>query len=118
MGIAEILITAGVPTAITSFFFWMLKRKLDAQAKERQKAEEEQEAKAVAREKNRERLMLMLMQSNRAAIVLGEATARAVQRIPDAHCNGDMHQALDYVAGVQKKQKDFLMELGIHSIYE
>ena len=50
--------------------------------------------------------------------MLGEATARAVQRIPDANCNGDMHQALDYVANVQRKQKDFLMELGIHSIYE
>lgn len=118
MGIVEILVAAGVPTAITGFFFWLIKRKLDFQAKERQKIAEEQEAKAIAREKNREHLMLMLMQSNRAAIVLGEATARAVQRIPDAHCNGDMHQALEYVASVQKKQKDFLMELGIHAIYD
>ena len=118
MGVAEVIMAMGVPTAITGFFFWLLKRKLDTQAKERQKIEEEQEAKTIAREKNRERLMLMLMQSNRAAIVLGEATARAVQRIPDAHCNGDMHEALDYVATVQAKQKDFLMELGVHSIYD
>lgn len=118
MGIADFLIMAGVPTAITGFFFWLIKRKLDFQSKERQKVAEEQETKAIAREKNRERLMIMLMQSNRAAIVLAEATARAVQRIPDAKCNGDMHEALDYVTGVQRKQKDFLMELGIHSIYD
>lgn len=118
MEFVEILLMAGVPTAITGFFFWLIQRKLDTQAKERKKLADEQEAKAVAREKNRERLMLMLMQSNRAAIVLGEATARAVQRIPDAHCNGDMHEALEYVTSVQAKQKDFLMELGVHSIYD
>lgn len=118
MGIGEFLVMAGVPSAITGFFFWMIKRKMDNQAKERKKIADEQEARAVAREKNRERLMLMLIQSNRAALVLGEATARAVQRIPDAHCNGDMHKALDCVANVQKKQKDFFLELGVHSMYD
>lgn len=53
-----------------------------------------------------------------AAIALGEATARAVQRIPDAHCNGDMHAALDYAAKVKHEQKDFLTRQGIESIYE
>ena len=51
-------------------------------------------------------------------IALGEATARAVQRIPDAHCNGDMHAALDYAAKVKHEQKDFLTRQGIESIYE
>lgn len=118
MDIVSILVAAGVPTAITSFFFWVVKRQITAQAEERKAEEEEREKKALEREKNRERLMLMLMQSTRAAIVLSEATAKAVQRIPDAHCNGDMHAALDYAEKVQGKQKDFLMELGVHSIYE
>ena len=118
MDIGNILLIAGVPTAVTGFFFWLLKRKIDEQAKERKKEEDEREKKALEREKNRESLMLMLMQSSRAAIVLSEATARAVQRIPDAHCNGDMHSALEYAGKVQNRQKDFLMELGIHSIYE
>ena len=118
MDIAGILITAGVPTAITGFCFWLIKRSIDKQAEARKKEEDEREKKALEREKNRENLMLMLMQSTRAAIVLSEATARAVQRIPDAHCNGDMHAALDFAAKVQNKQKDFLMELGVHSIYE
>lgn len=118
MSILEILAWSGIPTAITGFFFWLFKRQIDKQAAERKAAAEEREAKAIERDKNREHLILMLMQSTRASIVLGEATARAVQRIPDAHCNGDMHAALAYTDKVQNAQKDFLLELGIHSIYE
>ena len=70
------------------------------------------------REKNREQLDVMLLQSTTAAIALGEATAKAVQRIPDAHCNGDMHKALDYAAKVKHDQKDFLTSLGIHSLHD
>ena len=52
-----------------------------------------------------------------AAITLGEATAKAVQRIPDAHCNGDMHQALRYAAEIKHKHKDFMTEQGIDALY-
>ena len=114
----DLLIAAGIPTGVTGLFFWLIKRKIDKQAKERKRAEEEQEKKTLEREKNREEFMLMLMQSSRAAIKLSEATARAVQRIPDAHCNGDMHEALAYAEKVQNKEKDFLMGLGVHSIFE
>ena len=59
------------------------------------------------------------MQGVNAAIALGEATARAVQRIPDAHCNGDMHAALDYAAKNQNtRRKDFLTSQGIHAIID
>ena len=118
MGFWEILALSGFPSALTGFFFWLFKRQIDRQADERRQHAEDQEQKAVERDKNREQLILMLMQSTRASIVLSEATARAVQRIPDAHCNGDMHTALSYADKVQHKQKDFLLELGIHSIYE
>lgn len=105
------LIIMGVPTAVTGFFFWLLQRKLTKDAQKR-------DQKALEREKNSERLMLMMMQSTRAAIVLSKATAKAVQRIPDAKCNGDMDGALAYVDEQQKKQKEFLMEIGVHSLYE
>lgn len=118
MDIWEILALSGLPSALTGFFFWLFKRQIDRQAIERRQEAEAQEEKAAARDKNREQLILMLMQSTRASIVLSEATARAVQRIPDAHCNGDMHTALAYAEKVQHNQKDFLLELGIHSIYE
>lgn len=51
-----------------------------------------------------------------ASLALGEATARAVQRIPDAHCNGDMHAALDYAQNVKHEQKDFLNEQALKQI--
>ena len=41
-----------------------------------------------------------------------------MQRIPDAHCNGDMRDALGYAAEVKHKQKEFLAECGIHSILD
>ena len=50
---------------------------------------------------------VLLMTGIEASISLGEATARAVQRIPDAKCNGDMHEALDYATGVKHEMREF-----------
>ena len=66
----------------------------------------------------KEKLFILIVQSSGAAIALGEATARAVQRIPDAHCNGDMHAALAYATDIKHKQKDFLMEQGIQALWD
>lgn len=108
----------GIPTAITAFCSWLLQRKITKRDKVREAADAEREHRAEVREKNREQLDVMLLQSTTAAIALGEATAKAVQRIPDAHCNGDMHKALDYAAKVKHDQKDFLTSLGIHSLHD
>ena len=51
-------------------------------------------------------------------MALSEATARAVQRIPDAHCNGDMHAALEYATKIKHEQKDFLHEQAVHGLYD
>ena len=53
-----------------------------------------------------------------SAIWAAHATAKAVQRIPDAHCNGDMHDALNYAIKIKHKQKDFLTRMGIASVVE
>lgn len=50
--------------------------------------------------------------------ILAEATAKAVQRIPDAHCNGDMTGALAQSAKYQKEEKDFLIEQGIKHVFD
>lgn len=105
--IAIIVTTFGLPTAFTGFLVWRLERKIT----KREQAEEE-------REKAREQNELFLVKGTSAAIALGEATARAVQRIPDAHCNGDMHEALAYAASVKHEHKDFLSKQGIHALYE
>ena len=102
-----IIMAAGIPSAITGLLVWWIKKKLDKQDLDRQE-----------REKNQERLMILIMQTGRATSVLSEATARAVQRIPDAHCNGDMKKALDDAKRIQTEEKDFLINKGIKHIFE
>lgn len=66
--------------------------------------------------KDLEGLQLVVINSVNACMSLSEATARAVQRIPDAHCNGDMHAALEYATNVKHKQKEFLTKQGVEHI--
>lgn len=113
-----ILAALGIPAAVTGFFIRRLEKTLDQRDRQREAEQAERERKAEERERNREKLDVVLLQSTTAAIALGEATAKAVQRIPDAHCNGDMHAALDYAARVKHEQKDFLTGLGIHALHE
>lgn len=78
----------------------------------------EEKAHREKQEQAREQLLISLIESTGAAIALGEATARAVQRIPEAHCNGDMSSALKYAAKIKHKQKEFLAEQGVHAMVE
>jgi hypothetical protein len=102
----QIVIAFGIPSALTGFFFWLLKRHID-----------KKDAKRDQREQNVERLMMMLVNTSKANNRLAEATARAVQRIPDAKCNGDMTQALADAEKYIQEEKKFLMELGINHIF-
>ena len=97
----------GVPSAIMGFIIWRLERRIDKREKEQ-----------AAQEQGQKDLFVLVVQGTNAAIALGEATARAVQRIPDAHCNGDMHDALDYAADIKHKQKDFLTRQGVSSLMD
>lgn len=107
MTIGSFIVAMGIPTAITGLLVWWLKRHIDRTEAEKQE-----------REKNTEKLMLYIMQTGRATNVLAEATAKAVQRIPDAHCNGDMTSALAEAARIQNEEKDFIMNQGIKHIFE
>ena len=108
---------AGIPSAVCSFCFWVLEHKIqkreDKLQEERKKEKEEQDKREEAREKNE----LYILKSVGAAIALGEATARAVQRIPDANGNGYMRAALDYAQKVKHEQKDFLNEQAIKAVF-
>lgn len=97
----------GIPSAVFAFGLRRFERRLNARDQEQ---DERQSAQV--------RSMELLVQSSGAAIALAEATARAVQRIPDAHCNGDMHAALEYAAEIKHKQKDFLAGQGIHAVWD
>ncbi len=106
----NLLVSLGIPAAITTAIVglcvWLFKRDLN----KRDAAREE-------REQNTERLMLLTLQNTRAISVLATATARAVQRIPDAKCNGDMTSALEQAAKLQQEENDFLINQGVKHIY-
>lgn len=101
-----IIIAAGIPSAVMGFLVWWLKRYID-----------KQEAKRLEREKNTEKFMLFIMKNSRATNILAEATAKAVQRIPDAKCNGDMVAALEEAAKIQKLEKDFMFDQAVQRIF-
>ena len=111
-------LAACLPSGVVGFCFWLAQQKLQKEAKKRDEEEKKKREDEERREKLREKQELYLVKGVSAAIALGEATAKAVQRIPDAHCNGDMHAALDYAAKVKHEQKDFLAEQGIHMLYD
>ena len=116
--LCAIVAAMGIPSAVFGLLIWNFQRKITNRDKQREKEEEAARKKADEKERDREQLELLIIESTGAAIALGEATASAVQRIPDAHCNGDMHKALDYAQRVKHEQKDFLAEQGVHFLYE
>lgn len=118
MDVTAIVIAASIPSALTGFCFWLIEQRLQKRVKKREDEEKERRKEEERREKLREQQELLLVQGVGAAIALGEATAKAVQRIPDAHCNGDMHAALEYAAKVKHEQKDFLARQGIEALYD
>ena len=99
----EMVVLLGLPSAFTGFCFWMLKRHIDKKDGQREELE-----------KCREKFEFLLIQSNGAAIALGEATAHAIR---DGKCNGEMSDALAYAQKVKHEQKDFLAQQGIKNLY-
>ena len=105
--IIQLIMLFGIPTAITGLVSFLLKRRI-----------EKGEAEAKEREQNLESLILMMIQSSRANSVGITAIARAVQRIPDAHCNGDMKAALEEMEKIQTKEQQFITDKGIKYLFE
>ena len=132
MTVGEIAAICGIPSALTvgivGFLFWLLERRIAKKEAERvaqeeklaaarEKQERKLERERQNRDENRREFEKNLLATSNAALALGEATARAVQRIPDAHCNGDMHAALNYAAKIKHEQRDFLAAQGIDNIF-
>lgn len=98
------LAAMGIPGAIMGLIVWRIKGRF-----------EEKEKELLGKEQARQELILLLVQSTRASIALGEATAHAMQR---GHTNGDTEAALAYATEVKHKQKDFLARQGIHALLD
>lgn len=109
MDIGSILLAASIPSALTAFFFWLIERKIA-------KRDDERKADAAKREEQRRKYEACQLNMTVASMALAEATAKAVQRIPDSHCNGDMHEALTYAEKVKAEQKSFLRKFAIDNI--
>lgn len=105
--LAALVAAMSIPSAVMGLIVWRLESRIT-----RREQEMEQH------EKSQADLVLLLVESTTASIALGEATAKAVQRIPDAHCNGDMHAALEYATEVKHKQRDFLARQGVNTLME
>ena len=96
----------GIPSAITGLAIWWLKKQMD-----------KRDARNEEREKNTERMILLIAQNSRATYTVAEATAKAVQRIPDANCNGDMTSALKIAKELQMEEQQFLIDQGVKRIF-
>ena len=118
MDITAIIIAASIPSAITGFCFWLVERKIQKRDAERKEEQQRMRDEADKKERQRERYELYLLKSVDATTDLCVATAKAVQRIPDAHCNGDMQGALDYAQKVKHEKKDFLTQTAIEALEE
>lgn len=105
--IDTLLVAAGIPAAITGFGVWWVKRRIEAN-----------ERKTIEQQQNIEALIMMMVQSSKANHIGITAIAKAVQRIPEAQCNGDMTAALIKMEEIQQEEKQFLMNKGIKYIFE
>lgn len=110
MGLAEVIVAipaaAGIPTAITAYLIRRFEKKT-----------EQREAKREEREKKIEKMFILNAQAGRATYIIAKATAVAVQRNPDFHCNGDMTSALEQSEKVQKEYQEFLMDNGVQHVF-
>lgn len=105
--IIQLIMVFGIPTTITGLGVYFIKRRYI-----------KTEAKQKEHEQNLEALVLMMMQTSRANTVGITAIAKAIQRIPDAHCNGDMTTALEEMEKIQKKEQQFIIDKGIKYLFE
>ena len=87
---------AGIPSAVVGIMVGRINKRIADRDAEREKKDQ-----ARIQSEIMTRKLIM------ASISLGEATAEAVQRIPDAHCNGDMHAALEFAKTAKEEYRDF-----------
>ena len=104
MELTQIILTFGIPSAITGLAIWFFKRRIEANEKKHQE-----------HQNNLEELVLMMLQSTRANSILCKATAEAVR---DGHCNGNMTAAIAAVDAVAAEEKEFLLKKSIRYIFD
>lgn len=100
-----VVVAAGIPSALVGLLIRRLNRHID-----------QRDADIEALEEARLKHATMLIKLSIASLSLGEATAEAVQRIPDAHCNGEMREALDFAKSARIEYREFEREQTVRSL--
>lgn len=100
-----VILAAGIPSAIVGILVARLNKRLDKRDQDKDEKEK------IALENEVQLIGLMM-----ATLSLSEATAEAVQRIPDANCNGDMHAALTYAKEAKQKYREFERKQAVKAI--
>ena len=116
MDITSIAIAASIPSAFTGFCFWLIQRKINKSDEAAKRERDKRQKELDKRDEQRRQYEACQLNMSIASMALAEATAKAVQRIPDAECNGDMKKALDYADRIKNDQRDFLRKLAIDNI--
>lgn len=112
----QLILILGIPSAFTGFCFWLLERKIQQREEQDKRDRERRQAEVDRRDTARKEYERYQISMISASMALSVAVAEAVQRIPDAHCNGDMHAALEYAKKIKGEQKDFLNKMAIENI--
>ena len=98
------IICAAVPSLISGVGLSVISNNL----KKHQKNQMKQEADHIKSEQHVLNTLIATAEGT-------EAIAKAVQRIPDAHCNGDMKAAIEKVEKSLSSQRDFLREKAVEA---
>lgn len=112
----DVVVFGIIQALVTSMGIWLIQRSISKRDKAAERRETVRNDAAEKREKEREDMEYNLLTAVNASIALGEATAKAVQRIPDAQCNGDMTAALSYTTTVKHDLKNFLNRKAVEKI--
>lgn len=110
-------VIAGITAIVVGVIDYLSQRRTKQEIKDemhRNKAERLEHERQ--KEKARKEFELKMLSGIMASVTLSEATAKAVQRIPDANCNGDMTAALDEEEKVTKEIREFLARQGVDNI--
>ena len=105
--ILQILLSAGIPSAVTGFLVWYIKKLIEKRDDEAVKREEARQKLIDEREEQRFKFEELAFKKADASLELAIATAKAIQRMPDATCNGDMHAALAKAEKIKSESEDF-----------
>ena len=105
--VLQLVISAGIPSAVTGLLVWYIKRIIDKRDEEANRKTEERQKLIDEREAQRFKFEEIAFKKADASLELAIATAKAIQRIPDAKCNGDMHAALEKAERIRSESEDF-----------